>query len=46
MAPQTEQKIILVVRETRLDELVRRHNTIAQARFFIEHFLTEKQQIF
>ena len=38
MAPQTEQKIILVVRETRLDELVRRHNTIAQARFFIEHF--------
>ncbi len=37
MAPQTEQKIILVVRETRLDEMVRRYNTVAQARFYIEH---------
>ncbi len=37
MAPLTEQKIILVVRDTRLDELVSRYNTVAQARFYIEH---------
>ncbi len=33
----TENKIILVVRTTRLDELVARFNTEAQARFYIEH---------
>lgn len=33
----TEQKIILIVRRTRLDELVARFNTEAQARFYIEH---------
>ncbi len=33
----TENKIILVVRETRLDELVRRYNTVEQARFYVEH---------
>ncbi|WP_310600363.1 sugar kinase [Desulfobulbus sp.] len=37
MAPQTENKIVLIVRATRLDELVARYNTEAQARFYIEH---------
>ena len=33
----TENKIILVVRRTRLDELIARFNTEAQARFYVEH---------
>ena len=33
----TENKIILVTRQTRLDELVRRFNTPSQAQFYIEH---------
>jgi NAD kinase len=33
----TENKIILVIRQTRLDELVRRFNTQSQAQFYIEH---------
>jgi hypothetical protein len=33
----TENKIILVVRPTRLDDLVARFNTEAQARFYVEH---------
>lgn len=33
----TENKIILVQRKTRLDELIARFNTIEQARFYIEH---------
>lgn len=33
----TENKIILVVRKTRLDELIARFNTEAQARFYVEH---------
>lgn len=37
MHPQTEKKIILVVRKTRLDELIARFNTEAQARFYVEH---------
>jgi NAD kinase len=37
MQPQTEKKIILVVRNTRLDELIARFNTEAQARFYVEH---------
>ena len=37
MHPQTEKKIILVVRKTRLDELIGRFNTEAQARFYVEH---------
>lgn len=32
-----EQKIILVTRRTRLEELVRRHNTVEQAKFQAEH---------
>jgi len=38
MNPQTERKIILVVRETRLNELSRRYNTVEQGRFHLEHF--------
>lgn len=36
MARRTEQKIVLVVRRTRLDELVVRFNTEDQARFHVE----------
>lgn len=37
MRPATENKIVLVVRRTRLDELVARFNTEAQAKFYVEH---------
>ena len=37
MKPLTDNKIILVVRRTRLDELVARFNTRDQARFYLEH---------
>ncbi len=37
MQPQTENKIILIVRRSRLDDLIMRFNTEAQARFYIEH---------
>ncbi|PYV67393.1 MAG: sugar kinase [Acidobacteria bacterium] len=33
----TENKIILVTRPTRLDELIARFNTVQQAQFYIEH---------
>ena len=33
----TENKIILIVRQTRLDELITRYNTLEQAKFYIEH---------
>lgn len=33
----TENKIILIERKTRLEELMTKYNTIAQARFYIEH---------
>lgn len=33
----TDNKIILITRKTRLDEQIARFNTIAQARFYIEH---------
>lgn len=33
----TDNKLVLVVRKTRLDELVARFNTEEQARFYIEH---------
>ncbi|MBN2083769.1 MAG: hypothetical protein JW748_00995 [Anaerolineales bacterium] len=33
----TENKIILIVRKTRLDELIARHNTRSQAQFYVEH---------
>jgi NAD kinase len=37
MERRTENKIVLVVRRTRLDELIARFNTEDQARFYIEH---------
>ena len=33
----TENKIVLIIRKTRLDEVIARFNTEAQARFYIEH---------
>jgi NAD kinase len=32
-----ERKVILVTRKTRLEELVNRHLTLAQAKFYVEH---------
>lgn len=32
-----ERKLVLVVRKTRLEELLARHHTAAQARFYVEH---------
>jgi NAD kinase len=37
MTASAENKIVLVVRPTRLDDLVVRHNTIQQAQFYVEH---------
>ena len=37
MTPTTETRLVLVVRRTRLDELIARFNTEAQARFYVEH---------
>jgi NAD kinase len=37
MGRLTENKIVLIIRKTRLDELIARFNTEAQARFYIEH---------
>ncbi|THV25409.1 NAD(+)/NADH kinase [Peteryoungia ipomoeae] len=34
---ESDRKVVLVVRETRLEELTRRFNTRQQARFYIEH---------
>lgn len=36
MSRLTDRKIVLVTRETRLDELVRRHNTREQAAFYVK----------
>ncbi|MGD8914496.1 MAG: sugar kinase, partial [Candidatus Thiodiazotropha sp.] len=36
MARGTDRRIVLVTRHTRIDELISRHNTLAQARFVIE----------
>jgi hypothetical protein len=36
MAMGTERRIVLVTRHSRVDELISRHNTLAQARFVIE----------
>lgn len=32
-----ERRVVLVIRRTRLDDLVARHNTLSQARFYVEH---------
>lgn len=37
MGRYSENKIVLIVRKTRLDELVARFNTESQARFYVEH---------
>lgn len=37
MNAASERKIVLVTRRTRLEELVARHHTLAQARFYLEH---------
>lgn len=37
MSRTTENKIILIVRKTRLDDLIMRFNTEAQAKFYVEH---------
>lgn len=37
MPATDERKIILVVRPTRLDELITRFNTVQQAQFYVEH---------
>jgi NAD kinase len=36
-APASEHRLVLVTRQTRLEELVQRFNTEDQARFYIEH---------
>ncbi len=33
----TERRLVLVTRRTRLQELVQRHHTLGQARFYVEH---------
>ena len=33
----TDRKVVLVTRRTRLQDLVARHHTLAQARFYLEH---------
>jgi len=37
MVRSSENKIVLIVRKTRLDELITRFNTESQARFYVEH---------
>jgi NAD kinase len=37
MASADFRKIVLIVRETRLDELIARFNTVQQAQFYVEH---------
>ncbi len=51
MPASDERKIILVVRQTRLDELIARFNTAQQAQFYVEHlgadfsdYLAEKKR--
>jgi NAD kinase len=36
MNRQTQRKIVVITRRTRLDDLLYRHNTIEQARFYVE----------
>jgi NAD kinase len=37
MPSPDDRKIVLIVRETRLDELIVRFNTVQQAQFYVEH---------
>lgn len=41
MSAAAERKVVLVTRRTRLEELVARYHTLAQARFYIEHLGAE-----
>ena len=40
---RTENKIVLIVRGTRLDDLIARYNTLDQARFYVEHLGVEER---
>ena len=37
MKKTTDRKVVLVTQRTRLQELIRRHNTVGQAQFYVEH---------
>ena len=37
MSTALERKIVLITRRTRLEELIHRHHTAAQAKFYVEH---------
>ena len=37
VAGGVERKVVLVTRHSRLEELIARHNTLAQAKFYVEH---------
>ena len=37
MSEQARRRVVLVTRKTRLRDLIERHNTLAQARFYVEH---------
>ena len=37
MTVAPDRKIVLIVRPTRLDDLVTRFNTVQQAQFYVEH---------
>ncbi len=37
MSGAADRKVVLITRKTRLSELVARHNTLSQARFYVEH---------
>lgn len=37
MTIPSERKVVLITRKTRLEELIVRHHTAAQARFYVEH---------
>jgi NAD kinase len=41
MQRATENKIILIIRNTRLDDLIVRFNTLSQAQFYVEHLGTD-----
>ena len=37
MSQDDDRKIVLIVRNTRLDKLIARFNTVQQAQFYVEH---------
>jgi len=37
MSAPMDRKVVLITRQTRLEELIHRYHTLAQARFYIEH---------